>query len=226
MPARDASSLSVADGPRRYNGGVTERSFRAAVRALTDADPALAAIVERFGRPPLWRREPGFATLVLLILEQQVSLASARAAFDRLAAEVASVTPGAVLALDDATLRAVGFSRQKTRYARALAGALLDGSLDLDALTTLRDDEVRARLVALPGIGLWTADVYLLACLSRPDSWPVGDVALQTATQQALALETRPTAVELDKIGERWRPYRSVAAQLLWHLYLGERHRL
>lgn len=196
------------------------------MRTLTARDPALASIVERYGHPPLWSREPGFATLVLLILEQQVSLASARAAFDRLGARVGAVTPDAVLALDDDTLRAIGFSRQKTRYARALAAALLDGSLDLDALPSLPDADVRRALVALPGIGPWTADVYLLACLARPDLWPVGDVALQAAAQRALDLERRPTAVELEAIGERWRPHRSVAAQLLWHLYLGERHRL
>lgn len=196
------------------------------MRALTARDPALASIVERYGHPPLWSREPGFATLVLLILEQQVSLASARAAFDRLGARVGAVTPDAVLALDDDTLRAIGFSRQKTRYARALAAALLDGSLDLDTLPSLPDADVRRALVALPGIGPWTADVYLLACLARPDLWPVGDVALQAAAQRALDLERRPTAVELEAIGERWRPHRSVAAQLLWHLYLGERHRL
>ncbi|MGL6280256.1 MAG: DNA-3-methyladenine glycosylase family protein [Gaiella sp.] len=205
---------------------LNERAFRTAVRRLCAGDPALARIVERFGAPPLWRREPGFATLVLLILEQQVSLASAKAAFDRLAAELGVVDPRGVLSLDDATLRRVGFSRQKTRYARALAEALLDGSLDLAALPSLSDEEARRRLIALPGIGPWTADVYLLACLNRPDLWPVGDVALQAAAQQALGLESRPIAVELDEIGERWRPYRSVAAQLLWHLYLGERHRL
>jgi DNA-3-methyladenine glycosylase II len=203
-----------------------ERAFRRTVKALCASDPALASIVERFGAPPLWRREPGFATLVLLILEQQVSLASARAAFDRLTAEIGAVEPGRLLALDDTTLRQVGFSRQKTRYARALAAALLDGSLDLDALATLGDDAARGALVALPGIGPWTADVYLLACLGRPDLWPVGDIALQTATQRALGLPARPTAAELEAIGERWRPHRSTAAQLLWHLYLGERGRL
>jgi DNA-3-methyladenine glycosylase II len=203
-----------------------ERTFRRTVRTLTESDPALAAIVERFGAPGLWTREPGFPTLVLLILEQQVSLASAKAAFDRLAGELGEVAPAALLALDDATLRRVGFSRQKTRYVRSLAAALLDGQLDLDAVALLPDAEARRVLIALPGIGPWTADVYLLACLRRPDLWPVGDVALQAAAHQALGLDRRPSAAELEQIGERWRPHRSVAAQLLWHLYLGERHRL
>lgn len=203
-----------------------EPAFHATVDALCAEDPALAAIVERFGRPRLWRREPGFATLVLLILEQQVSLASAKAAYDRLANVVPVVGPAEVLALDDETLRRVGFSRQKTRYVRALATAIVEGQLDLDALPSLGDAEVRRDLVAVPGIGPWTADVYMLACLGRPDLWPVGDVALQTAAQRALGLERRPSAAELDEIGGRWGPHRSVAAQLLWHLYLGERHRL
>jgi DNA-3-methyladenine glycosylase II len=203
-----------------------DRSFRRIAKRLVAQDPALAAIVETHGMPPFWTREPGFATLVLLILEQQVSLASARAAFDRLASELGSVTPDGVLGLDDATLRGVGFSRQKTRYARALATAVLERHLDLETLATLPDSEVRRQLVSLPGIGPWTADVYLLASLSRADLWPVGDVALQAAAQSALGLEQRPDQRELEAIGERWRPHRSVAAQLLWHLYLGERHRL
>jgi DNA-3-methyladenine glycosylase II len=215
--AGNASSVTTVD---------EERAFHATVDALGADDPALAAIVERFGRPRLWRRDPGFATLVLLILEQQVSLASAKAAYDRLATEVGVVAPAPVLALDDETLRRVGFSRQKTRYVRALATAIVDGHLDLDALPMLPDAEVRRDLVALPGIGPWTADVYMLACLARPDLWPVGDVALQTAAQRALGLERRPSATELEQIGDRWRPHRSVAAQLLWHLYLGERRRL
>ena len=203
-----------------------ERSFRRAAEALVATDPALATIAAAHGIPPFWSREPGFSTLVLLILEQQVSLASARAAFDRLAAALGSVTPDGVLGLDDETLRRIGFSRQKTRYARALATAVLGRTIVLDDLASLPDDDVRQTLVALPGIGPWTADVYLLACLSRADLWPVGDVALQAATQSALGLERRPDQRELQEIGERWRPYRSVAAQLLWHLYLGERHRL
>lgn len=203
-----------------------ERAFHETVDALCADDAALAAIVERFGRPRLWRREPGFPTLVLLILEQQVSLASAKATYDRLADAVETVGPAEVLALDDDALRRVGFSRQKTRYVRALAAAIVDGHLELDALPSLPDAEVRHDLIALPGIGPWTADVYMLACLGRPDLWPVGDVALQSAAQRALCLERRPTAVELEQIGDRWRPHRSTAAQLLWHLYLGERHRL
>jgi len=197
--------------------------FRRAARALAATDPALARIVDRHGLPEFWARSPGFPTLLLLILEQQVSLASAKAAFDRVAARTGGVTPRALLALSDEELRADGFSRQKTRYARALSASLLDGTLDLDALATVDDDEVRSRLIVLPGIGPWTAEVYLLSALRRPDTWPVGDIALQEATRRALGLAARPGAVELGEIGERWRPHRATAARLLWHLYLSER---
>jgi DNA-3-methyladenine glycosylase II len=160
---------------------------------------------------------------VHLILEQQVSLASARAAFDRLVAQVGGpVTPEALLGLDDATLRAIGFSRQKTRYARALATSLLDG-FALSALGRLSDDEVRRALTAHPGIGRWTAEVYLTMCLRRPDVWPHGDLALATSATHVLGLAVRPSFDELEAIAERWRPWRAVAARILWHDYLRER---
>jgi DNA-3-methyladenine glycosylase II len=202
-----------------------ESSFAAAAAQLCDADPDLAAIVERHGVPAFWRREPGFPTLVLLILEQQVSLASAKAAYDRLATRLGRVTPAGVLAATDEELRADGFSRQKARYVRALSAALDDGSLDLEEVASLEDEEVRSALVALPGIGAWTAECYLLSALRRPDVWPTGDIALQEGARRARGLDARPTAVELETIGEAWRPHRATAARLLWHLYLSDRAR-
>ncbi len=200
-----------------------ERSFSAAAVELCAADPDLAAIVERHGLPVFWAREPGFPTLVLLILEQQVSLASARATYDRLALQLGGVlTPRGVLESSDEELRADGFSRQKNRYVRALAAAVEDGALDLEVVASLEDDEVRGALVALPGIGPWTAEVYLLSALRRPDTWPVGDIALQEAARRARRLDMRPTPSELEAIGEAWRPHRASAARLLWHLYLSE----
>ena len=190
---------------------------------LTAQDADLAAIVQRWGPPPLWAREPGFPTLVHIILEQQVSLASARAAFDRLLALTTPLTPTRFLELDDATLRAVGFSRQKTGYSRHLAQAIVTGAFDIDGLAALPDDAARTALVARKGIGPWTADIYLLMCLGRPDVWPVGDLALQVAMQSIKGLAQRPTVVEMEKIGEAWRPWRAVAARLLWHHYLRER---
>ena len=198
---------------------LTRRSLPGAARQLAGRDPDLAATVERFGPPPLWEREPGFATLTHLILEQQVSLASARAAFDRLTAALGVVTADTFLTLDDEQLRAIGFSRQKAGYTRDLALALGDG-LDLDALAALTDDEVRRALMALRGVGRWTADVYLTMCLLRPDVWPHGDQALSTAAIEVLRLPERPSFDALAARAEGWRPYRAVAARILWHHYL------
>lgn len=202
---------------------LTVRTLRASVDRLARADERLRTIVERHGYPPLWPREPGFPTLVLLVLEQQVSLASARAAFDRLEGRVGEVTPRAVLASSDEELRADGFSRQKTRYARALSSALEEGTLDLERLTRAPDDEVRTALTAFPGIGPWTADVYLVMALRRPDAWPTGDLALQEALRRVEGLSVRPSPAEADALAERWRPHRAAAARVLWHLYLSER---
>ena len=202
-----------------------ETSFAAAVAELTADDPDLAAIVDRHGRPSFWAREPGLATLVLLILEQQVSLASARAAYDRLVGRLGGLTTEGILRSTDEELRGDGFSRQKARYVRALARAIEEGSLDLDAVDSLDDEAARAALVALPGIGPWTAEVYLLSALRRPDTWPIGDIALQEGARRARRLEARPSPHELELIGEAWRPHRATAARLLWHLYLSDRTR-
>ncbi len=168
----------------------------------------------------MWAREPGFPTLLHIILEQQVSLASARAAFDKLSALAAPLTPERFLELDDATLKAAGFSRQKTGYGRNLAQAILVGSLDLARLAVLNDDAARAELMRIKGIGRWTADIYLLMALRRPDVWPSGDLALAVAAQRALGLPALPKSDELDAIAAAWRPWRAVAARLLWHYYL------
>ena len=202
---------------------LTVRTFRWAVRELAERDAVLAGIVDRHGVPAFWHRLPGFPTLLLLILEQQVSLASAKAAFDKVDARLAGVTPHGLLALRDEELREDGFSRQKTRYARALAAAVVERHLDLAGLEQLDDAGVRETLTVLPGIGPWTAEVYLLSALRRPDTWPTGDLALQEAARAALLLEGRPTPPELESIGERWRPHRATAARLLWHRYLSER---
>jgi len=191
-----------------------------ALADLTARDDRLARIVADYGPPPLWAREPGFPTLLRIILEQQVSLASAQAAFERLLALATPLTPERFLELDDATLKAAGFSRQKTRYGRELAGAILSGSLDLEALDALDDEAVRAALTKVVGIGRWTADIYLLMALCRPDAWPAGDLALATAARHALGLAATPGTAELEAIGEAWRPWRAVAARVLWYFYL------
>lgn len=202
--------------PKRLN----EASLARGVRALSERDADLARIARAYGTPPLWEREEGFATLVLTILEQQVSLASALAAFERLRAAASIVTPENFLQFDDAQLRAFGFSRQKTLYCRLLARAVVDGELNLSKLSSLSDDEARSDLMRLKGVGAWTAEVYLLRALLRPDAWPAGDLALQLAAQQVKRLPARPTAAELDTLAEPWRPLRAVAARLLWLQYL------
>jgi len=198
-----------------------ESALAEAVDALIAFDRDLAAVVSRLGVPPLWPREPGFPTLLLLILEQQVSLASARAAYDKLESTVAEVTPELLLGLSDSELRRVGFSRQKARYGRLLAAAVRDGSLDLESLDLLPDDEAARLLTAQIGIGPWTANTYLLMALRRPDVWPDGDIALHAAYRDLRRLPVRPTTAEMVDRAENWRPWRSVAARILWHHYLG-----
>ena len=199
---------------------LTEPSFGRALADLGHWDPDIEAVVATHGPPPMWAREPGFATLVHIILEQQVSLASAKAAFDRLRAAVEVLTPAVFLDLDVETLRRIGFSRQKTRYCRNVADAITEGGLDLDGLERLPDDQARTALVAITGIGRWTADIYLLMALRRPDVWPAGDLALAIAAQRVKRLASRPSTLELEALGEPWKPWRAVAARVLWHHYL------
>ncbi len=187
---------------------------------LAGRDRDLAAVVERIGPPPLWARRPGFPTLVRIILEQQVSLASARAAFERLRRCLPRLDPRSFLQLDAATLRAAGFSRQKARYCRELAEELAAGRLRIAELGRLPDAAARARLMRQPGIGRWTADIYLLMALGRPDVWPRGDLALARAAARVKRLPRRPDNAELARLAGRWRPWRAVAARLLWHDYL------
>ncbi len=200
-----------------------EDFFAQSVRFLTNRDPHLAEVVKKYGQPPLWIREPGFPTLVYIILEQQVSLASAKAAFDRLKSAVRPLTPRGFLKLTDAELKRIGFSRQKTLYTRLLAESLFRRHFDLRYLQDLHDDAARKMLTAFKGIGNWTADIYLLSALRRPDIWPVGDLALATAVQEVKQLGKRPSPERLEKLSQPWRPYRAVAARLFWHHYLSKR---
>lgn len=204
---------------------LTHETLQMAVRELAARDPDLSSVVDRFGPPPLWDRPEGFATLVHIVLEQQVSLASAQAAFDRLRAAVDELTPERLLELDDTQLLAVGFSRQKARYVRDLARALVSGALDLGALAYLPDDEAHRTLVALKGFGPWSASIYLMEALLRPDVWPAGDMALVAAVVEVKRLGVRPDPAQMEALAEPWRPWRSVAARLFWHDYLSRRGR-
>jgi DNA-3-methyladenine glycosylase II len=202
---------------------VTEEFFAEAIRELTARDADLKRVVEKYGVPPLWVREPGFPTLVYIILEQQVSLASARALYQKLEKAVSPFTPEKFLELTEVEMRQLGFSRQKAHYTRLLAEAMNQKQFDLDALPALHDDHAREKLVALKGIGRWTSDIYLLSALRRPDIWPVGDLALVTAVQEVKQLRKRPTPEKLEKMSAPWKPFRAIAARLFWHAYLSKR---
>ena len=204
---------------------INRRNLANACKELSKADPDLARVLARHGVPPLWDRPQGFTTLIHIILEQQVSLASAKACFDRLAARLGNLTPESLLTLDDAEMKAVGFSRQKTSYSRHLAEAVLDGRFDFDRLPSLPDAEAQHELMQLKGVGRWTADIYLLMAMLRADIMPRGDLALHIAWQKLTGSSSRPASDEFVAMAERWRPYRSVAARLLWHFYLSERRR-
>jgi DNA-3-methyladenine glycosylase II len=200
--------------------------LRAAARLLAARDPILGRIHRAHGDPPLWARDPGFATLVWIVLGQQVSLASATAAFERLRGACGGrVTPASVLGLELPGLRACGLTRQKAGYVQELAAALDARRLDLDAVDRLGDDQVRAQLVAQRGIGPWTADIYLLMALRRPDVWPTADLALIEAVRELNGWPDRPDTHAIADYARRWRPWRSVAARMLWQTYLIARGR-
>ncbi|MBA2607015.1 MAG: DNA-3-methyladenine glycosylase 2 family protein [Acidobacteria bacterium] len=190
---------------------------------LAEKDSDLAFIFQTYGTPPLWAREASFATLVHIILEQQVSVASAQSAFDKLREKLGTVTPQGVLSLTDAEMKAAYFSRQKMSYARDLAKAISSGKLNLESLNILPDEKVKTELKKINGIGDWTADIYLLMAMHRADVMPKGDLALHIAWQKLKNLENRPASDEFLVIGEKWKPLRAVAARLLWHFYLCKR---
>jgi DNA-3-methyladenine glycosylase II len=202
---------------------LNETAFARGVQFLASQDEHLAAVLKTYGQPPLWVREPGFPTLVYIILEQQVSLASARATFGRLKAAANPLTPRRFLKLTDLELLRIGFSRQKTLYTRLLAESLAYRYFNLRDLHELHDDSARKMLIAFKGIGRWTADIYLLSALRRPDIWPTGDLALATAVQEVKRLRERPSPKKLEALSLPWKPWRGVAARLFWHAYLSKR---
>ncbi len=198
-----------------------ENNLVTACKKLSKQDEDLAFIFRTYGVPPLWAREPNFATLLHIILEQQVSLASAQSAFNKLREKLSGqITPENLLSLSDAEMKAAYFSRQKTVYARDLAQNILNGSLDLNRFENLSNEEIKTELKKIKGIGEWTSDIYLLMAMLRADVMPKGDLALHIAWHKLKRLEFRPTADEFLQIAERWKPLRSVAARLLWHFYL------
>jgi len=197
----------------------TEADLAAGLRALLAADPRLAPIAQIAGPLPLRRRDGGFAGLMAIVMSQQLSTASAAAIWGRLSAAFDPFDPAVVRRARSEKLKRIGLSAPKIRTLKAVAKAVVDGTLDFDALAALPADEAHARLTAVHGIGPWTADIYLLFCLGHTDAWPAGDLALQEAARVAFALKTRPTAKEMAPLAEPWRPWRGVAARLLWSYY-------
>src|SRR5215472_18305113 len=195
------------------------------IRTLS-AEPVFAAILQKAGPPRFRRRRNGFGTLLHIILEQQVSIDAAAKMYHRLTGLCHPLSPAAFLALDEATLRSCGFSRQKMGYARDLAVAVERGSFDFARLAAAGDEAALADLLAVRGIGRWSAEVYLLFALGRPDIWPAADLGLQLAIAEQFGLGSRPSEVELRLRGEDWRPWRSVAACLFWQSYLHARRRV
>lgn len=210
-PRKDRNKISPS---------LTKAKLREGVTKLCRRDPDLNKIVVTIGPPPMWVRKQGFSTLVYIILEQKVSIVSAKAVYQRLMDVMETPTPQEFLGLSDSELKLIGFSRQKMRYCRLLAESILTGVLDLSALRRMSDDAAHAKLTTMKGIGPWSADVYLLTALRRPDIWPSADIALAAAVQRVKRLRSRPTAEKLEVLGRRWTPWRSVAARLLWHHYL------
>jgi DNA-3-methyladenine glycosylase II len=197
-------------------------SFHAICDQLAANDPDLAAIVRDHGYPPMWTRPNSFETLVHIILEQQVSLASALSALNKLREYVHELNPENILKLNDAEMRVCYVSRQKSGYIRYLAQQLYDGSLNLKELEQLEDDDIRAQLITLKGIGNWTIDVYLMFVLQRADIFPIGDLAAVNALKKVKHLPKETTREEMIDFVIRWQPYRTVATMLLWHDYLSK----
>lgn len=198
---------------------LTPEVFQKALDHLVAVDPHLAEIRAAHGDPPLRSRPPGFAALLQIIVDQQLSVAAARTIWNRLEAAMGETSPAALLALDDAALRACGLSRGKAIYARGLASDIVEGRVNLDALETMEDEAAIAELVKTKGIGRWSAEIYLLSTLARADVWPVDDLAIATATGKVKGFRVRPKRRTLIRLAELWRPYRSVAARLMWHYF-------
>lgn len=205
------------------SSSLTRTTLLVAAKHLATRDRDLRSVFEQHGPPPLWSRPQGFPTLVKIILEQQVSLASAASMFERLEKNIVPLQPERFLSQGESGLRSLGLTRQKTAYLLHLSEAVLNGNLRISRLARMKDDEAKAALIKLKGIGSWSADIYLLMALRRPDVWPSGDLALALSLARIRKLRKTPRPEELITMAERWRPYRSVAARMLWQSYLAQR---
>jgi len=201
----------------------SEDNFRKICEQLVKKDKDLRSVIQAHGHPPMWTRPAIFQTLILIILEQQVSLASAFAAFKKLKQKIKYITPPRLLSLSDDELRNCYFSRQKTIYARELAKAIQSKQLNLKKLSPGTDEEIRTELKKIKGIGDWTVDVYLMHALQRADLFPLGDIALVNSLREVKQLPAHASREDMLAIAEPWRPYRTIAAMILWHAYICKR---
>lgn len=206
-----------------HSPALSKKAITKALTELSKKDAFVQRLFAKNGAPPLWARPQTFDTLVLIVLEQKVSLASARAVMQRVRALQGMLEPQAFLDIPTALLRTAGVSERKVSYCRSIAEALVDKNLVLNKLNAQSDQQVMDTLAAIRGIGPWTAGVYLMMALKRPDAWASGDRALQVSYAEQMALDTPPNYAELDQIAEQWKPYRGSVARLLWHAYLIER---
>lgn len=198
-------------------------NFHSICDKLSKKDKELKAIIKEYGYPPMWTRPNTFQTLILTILEQQVSLASAYAAFTKLKEKIGYVTPAKILLLSDKELRSCYFSRQKIIYARELANAIQSKKIILKRFASFQDDEIREKLIQIKGIGHWTIDVYLMHVLQRTDLFPLGDIALVNSLKEVKQLPKSISKEEMLTIAAAWQPYRTIAAMILWHAYIKKR---
>ena len=213
----------MAIEPREKLRPLTQQTLALAARELAARDALLANIHATYGDPPLWQRTAGFRTLVHIILEQQVSLSSAKSMLLRLEREIQPFTAERFIELGEMHLRGLGVTRQKSAYLLHLSESVMSGELSLKRLARMNDEQVLVQLTRIKGIGLWSANIYLLMAMRRADIWPAGDLALAVAIKELKGLPARPSHAELELIAEQWRPHRAVAARMLWQYYLGRK---
>lgn len=203
----------------------TKKNFTSLCDVLAFKDPDLQQVIQQYGYPPLWTRAATFETLVHIILEQQVSLASALAALKKLKEKIIEITPQNLLMLSDEELKACYFSRQKISYTKHLATEIISGQLTLSELISMDNEAVKTTLIKIKGLGNWSSDIYLMMVLHRCNVFPLGDIALLTSVKEIKTLPKHTTKEAIALIAEKWKPYQTIAAYILWHSYLCKRKR-
>ena len=214
--------MSNTNVQKKIKTRLNKKSLHIAVDCLCEKDKDLKLILDQYGYPPLWSRPANYETLVQIILEQQVSLYSAKAIFNKLKNVLISVTPENILVYSIDDLNKLGFTKQKASYCVGLAEKLVAKEISLRNISQLDTKAAHEQLIQLRGIGAWSANIYLLMALKHPDIWPHGDLALENTIVQIKKLRKKPSQERFEAIAENWRPWRSVAARILWHFYLSK----